>query len=89
MNVRVLQYLMRHARSDVLVVSLSVQVQTAMHIINFNKCFSTHLLTVLTKRCIVIVQVEQKSGMQFVQRGGAHYEFNEIYAEINTIGGAV
>ena len=39
--------------------------------------FSTHLLTVLTKCSIVILQLEQ--------RGGVCYEFDEIYTKIDTV----
>lgn len=50
MNVKGLQYIIGHAQSDM---KMDVYKQ------NFNKIISTHLLTVLTIRCIVIVSVEQ------------------------------
>lgn len=36
---------------------------------NLHKIISTHLLTVLTKRCNVILQIEQE------QKGGCLYEY--------------
>ena len=53
---------------------------------NYLYNFSTHLLTVLTISCIVIVKVEQITRTHLFSRGGVCYEPDKIYAEIHTGG---
>lgn len=67
------------------------QAMTAMQISDEDKTillkkFSTHRLTVLTKRAIVILSLEQtkrKSCIEKRWRGGRDYEFDEIYPEVH------
>lgn len=54
---------------------LAIRMQTGAGLVEFthshnlHKIISTHLLTVLTKRCNVILQIEQE------QKGGCLYEY--------------